>query len=180
MLLRTNRWVPFSDWIKLFKSYLKVKDDFFFYWKVKNKARCWFCSGISVFHLPAIIHDEWHKQIFNRHNSNLKGELGIRGDPGRVPSVPIINVRVVVLVVGGLHVILSEPQPLWPCQFVSVFYTRTLWKQFFSAAPGNHRQTPSSTLETSTNPSTLCWSQWCISFSVESSFSEQFEHCAGV
>lgn len=148
--------------------------------KIKPIAGSALASLSFVFHLPAIIHDEWHKQIFNRHNSNLKGELGIRGDPGRVPSVPIINVRVVVLVVGGLHVILSEPQPLWPCQFVSVFYTRTLWKQFFSAAPGNHRQTLSSTLETSTNPSTLCWSQWCISFSVESSFSEQFEHCAGV
>lgn len=107
--------------------------------KIKPVAGSALASLSFVFHSPAIIHDEWHKQIFNRHKSNLKGELGIRGDPGRVPSVPIINVRVVVLVVGGLHVILSEPQPLWLCQFVSAFYTRTLWKQFFSAAPGNHR-----------------------------------------
>lgn len=69
--------------------------------KIKPVAGSALASLSFVFHLPAIIHDEWHKQIFNRHNSNLKGELGIRGDPGRVPSVPIINVRVVVLVVGG-------------------------------------------------------------------------------
>lgn len=145
--------------------------------KIKPVAGSALASLSFVFHLPAIIHDEWHKQIFNRHNSNLKGELGIRGDPGRVPSVPIINVRVVVLVVGGLHVILSEPQPLWPCQFVSVFYTRTLWKQFFYCSswkpqtdsqqhPGNQHKPPDPML-VSVVHQLLCgvqlqWTVWAL------------------
>lgn len=54
--------------------------------KIKPVAGSALASLSFVFHLPAIIHDEWHKQIFNRHNSNLKGELGIRGDPGKSPQ----------------------------------------------------------------------------------------------